>query len=228
MKESRTILVQKLSPPCQRYLDEFTEQKSLFRDKYLWKMGDRASVLAQVVEGAIEIARVSDSGEEVVLSIFGPRGFIGASAVVGQMPYPASARATADRTVVRVIHIAAALSRSTQALREEIGGWLNSLLVAHEEILRERLSIQSCGQLPQRLFGLLRHLNDHYGHTTPSGGSRLPFALAKNQIARLLGSRPETIIRICSKLRREGLVAFEARFVEIPSWERFEEAVRPE
>lgn len=217
-----------LSEQALRHLSGFTTLQDLTQGAYLWKMGDEAEIVGIVQTGCMEISRLSSSGNEVSLSVFGPHGLIGASAVAGETTYPATAKASGRETTVAKVFFRLALRGSPVAMQAELKHWLQQQVLDHEQILRERLTILSCGNLEEKLFELLLHLNRYYGVNESKLKGTLPFGLSKAQIGRLLGARSETIIRLCSGWRRLGLVDFENNAVQIHNWELLEQQVHPE
>lgn len=67
----------------------------------------------------------------------------------------------------------------------------------------------------KRLVHLLLSLKDHYGEMTDDGVLRLELPLARQEIASLLGSRPETIARTIHALEEDGTAVFAGRAVLI-------------
>jgi CRP-like cAMP-binding protein len=67
----------------------------------------------------------------------------------------------------------------------------------------------------KRLVHLLLSLKDHYGEMTDDGVLRVQLPLARQEIASLLGSRPETIARTINALEEDGTAVFSGRAVLI-------------
>jgi CRP-like cAMP-binding protein len=65
----------------------------------------------------------------------------------------------------------------------------------------------------QRLVHLLLTLKDHYGEMGEDGVLRMELPLARQEIASILGSRPETITRTIHGLEEDGVAVFSGRAV---------------
>ena len=67
----------------------------------------------------------------------------------------------------------------------------------------------------KRLVHLLLSLKDQYGEMTDEGVLRLELPLARQELASILGSRPETITRTIHGLEEDGVAVFSGRAVLI-------------
>lgn len=67
----------------------------------------------------------------------------------------------------------------------------------------------------KRLVHLLLTLKEHYGEVAEDGVLRLELPLARQEIASILGSRPETITRTIHALEEDGVAVFSGRAVII-------------
>ena len=72
----------------------------------------------------------------------------------------------------------------------------------------------------KRLVHLLLSLKEHYGEMTDEGVLKLELPLARQEIASILGSRPETITRTIHALEEDGVAVFSGRAVIVADLDR--------
>ena len=68
----------------------------------------------------------------------------------------------------------------------------------------------------QRLLNLLLILNDRYGTANESDKATMELPLSRQDLAALIGARPETLARTIQVLRKNDLAHFKGRHVAIP------------
>ncbi len=67
-----------------------------------------------------------------------------------------------------------------------------------------------------RLLNLLLILNDRYGTSIESGKATIELPLSRQDLAALIGARPETLARTIQVLQKNNLAHFKGRHVSIP------------
>jgi CRP/FNR family transcriptional regulator, cyclic AMP receptor protein len=172
----------------------------LQKGQVLFCEGDTAHFYFQVTEGKIKMCNSNEDGKEFIQGLFAPGQSFGEPPLFDNEPYPASAVAETEATVIR--------------LRKEA---FLSLLKDHFEIhicftqtLARRLrfkslmarEISSYGPT-HRVFTLLKEYKK--SQTTEE---KLPFLidLTRQQIADMTGLRVETVIRTIRNLQDEGFL----------------------
>lgn len=167
----------------------------------LFRKGDPADSLLLIRRGIVQIVRPGE--EAVTLGIFGPREPVGLSAMLDRAHYPADAIAACDVEVVR-----APADIVLDAMAEDHGLALsiNRALIAHTRALQAKIAMLTAGEVSARLATLLSHLADRFGDEDEEGKTVVPVALSRGDLARLVGVRPETVIRVMSRWQKAGLV----------------------
>lgn len=172
----------------------------LQKGQVLFYEGDTAHFYFQVTEGKIKMCNTNEEGKEFIQGLFTAGQSFGEPPLFDNEPYPASAVAETDATVIR--------------LRKEA---FLSLLKDHFDIhicftqtLARRLrfksmmarEISSYGPT-HRVFTLLKEYKK--SQTTEE---KLPFLvdLTRQQIADMTGLRVETVIRTIRNLQDEGFL----------------------
>jgi len=178
------------------------------KGQLVFSEGDAATGFYVVIDGRVKIFKLSMEGKEQILHIFGPGAPIGEVAVFEGKRFPAHAESLEDgrlfffpanaflRLVEKnpsiALHMLAVLS---QRLRHFAG-------------LIDDLSLK---EVPARLAAYLLYLSE-----SQKGANNLSMDISKGQLSSLLGTIPETLSRILTKMSNAGLIRSEGlRGIEI-------------
>jgi len=171
---------------------------------YLFRAGDVPVQACLLVRGLVDVTRLTATGEEVGLALFGPRELPGLFAIMEGKAFPASARIlSADAQVLRIER--SALLRASEQ-DPSVARALSDVLGHHAKILREKVDVLTAGDVPQRLATLFLVLEQRFGDEGDDGSMTVPLTLTRRVLARLVGARVETVIRVLSKWEKESFV----------------------
>lgn len=160
-----------------------------------------------VVSGLIKIYKVSAEGKEQILHIFGPGEPFGEVPVFEGRSFPANA------TCLKASRVCFFPRDSFVGLIESNPSLALAMLAVLSRRLRRFTALiddLSLKEVPGRLASHLLYLSD-----TTKGADKLTLDVPKNQLASLLGTVPETLSRILTKLGEQGLIQTEARTITI-------------
>jgi len=193
---------------------------------HLWHTGDPSTHFVFIARGLVQVVRLSARGAQSTLAIFGPGEGIGNVAAMEHSPYPASVEVLSDTLVVAKIpaDILLAASRKHPELMEAN----NRSLLGNIRILQAKMDVLCAGPVAARMALLLLHLAERFGDETLEGGTFIPLALTRGCVARLVGAREETVIRILSQWKKTGLLLTDAEGIHIPVLKAFEDVVLDE
>ena len=155
---------------------------------------DAPEWIYMVAEGRIKVVKHSSSGKEFIVAFFNPGEMFGEVAVFENKPYPASAQAAADTSVLGISRenfLAFLSSRPEVALR--IVGILSGRLRDAQGRLRDLAGERVEQRLARTLLMLFGKL-----------GPALPFT--RQEIADMAGTTTETAIRVMSRLKDGGII----------------------
>jgi CRP/FNR family transcriptional regulator len=171
-----------------------------------------------VSDGYVKIFKVSPEGKELIYHIFGPSESFGEVAVFTGHGFPAEAEAISSTTVLFFSRV-----DFVRLLRGEPSLALNMLAVLSWRLRKFSKLIEdlSLKEVPGRLAAYLTHLS-----TIEGNGTELSLDVPKNQLASLLGTIPETLSRIITRMTREGLIRTEGSRVCIQDLAGLEDIVR--
>ncbi len=177
------------------------------RNQPIFSEGEKATGLYIVVSGSVKIYKLSFDGKEQILHILGPGEPFAEVAVFAGTTYPANA-ITMEKS--RVFFI------PRQSFIELIASYPSlamSMLATLSFRLRQfagMIEALSLKEVPGRLATHLLLLSDQN-----KGAAKIELTIAKTQLAAYLGTIPETLSRILSKLVKAGYIESEGSQITI-------------
>ncbi|MEN8140369.1 MAG: Crp/Fnr family transcriptional regulator [Thermodesulfobacteriota bacterium] len=204
---SQIPLFSKLSDQDLQALAGITKVLELKRRQQIFNEGDEARGLYIVSEGQVKVYKLSFDGKEQILHLLGPGEPFAEVAVFAGTTYPANSMALEKSRV---------LFLPRQDFHELIGRQ-PSLALAMLATLSLRLrqfanmiEALSLKEVPSRLAVHLLLLSEESG-----GSPTIRLAMAKGQLASLLGTIPETLSRILAKLASNGYIESSGKEITI-------------
>jgi CRP/FNR family transcriptional regulator len=173
--------------------------------------GDEGNGFYMVLEGRVKIYKMSLEGKEQILHIFGPGEPIGEVPVFHGQPFPANATSLVKSELLffpRREFVDLVTANPSLAL--------NMLAMLSFRLRRFASQIESLSlkEVPGRLAAYLAYLAEEQGNT-----SQVTLDIPKGQLASLLGTIPETLSRIFSRMTEEGLIRVDGRTIYIDDFE---------
>lgn len=181
--------------------------KTFSRGETIFFEGDEANGFYIIWTGKVKVFKMNPLGKEHILHIFGPGEPIGEVPVFHKQPFPASAETLANSDLLFFPR------RGFVALIEENASIAMNMLAVLSMRLRQfasQIESLSLKEVPARLAGYLLYTSEEQG-----GGDEVILTVSKGQLASLLGTIPETLSRIFSKMSDEGLIRVEGRSITI-------------
>ena len=160
-----------------------------------------------VAEGLVKIFKVSPSGKEQILHVFGPGEPFGEVPVFSGKKFPANAEAIRDSRLLFFPRSAfLGLITSHPSLALNMLGMLSMRLRQFTRQI-ENLSLK---EVPARLAAYLLYLS-----TEQENNASVTLDISKGQLASLLGTIPETLSRILNRMNKQGLIETEDRTIHL-------------
>ena len=155
-----------------------------------------------IKKGAVKIYKVDDAGYERIVRIAGPGDIMGYRALLANEFYTATSEAIEDTTVCF-------LSRegffNLLANNLRISLQVFSLLSKDLRQAEEALTSIVHKKVPARLAGLLLFLKDKFG-TEKGDQGEFDLMITRREMAGMIGTTPETVIRLLSQFKRKGII----------------------
>lgn len=175
------------------------------------RAGDPASRLSIVVAGRVKIVRPTLDGQDVLLAILGPGDAFGSLPDLGDAAYPDDATAQSQCCVLWTTaeEFRRTLERYPAAALATLDLVAGRLRAAHATI--EQLSAYP---VDRRVAAALLTLVDRLGR--PEGDALLIDAqISRQDLAGMTGATVETVSRVLSQFRRDGLVESGRRWIAV-------------
>jgi len=190
-----------------RKLVAICERQQLSRGKWIFSEGDAGNGFYLVQSGRVKIYKVSPGGKEQILHIFGRGEPFGEVPVFAGQSFPAHAVAL-EKTQL--------LFFPRQAFVRLIEQYpvmaLNMLAVLSRRLRQFTTMIDalSLKEVPGRLAAYLLYLSKRQGNV-----EALELDITKSQLASLLGTIPETLSRMLSRISSQGMVELQGSRIVI-------------
>lgn len=212
-------LFRKVGPDDRQRLAAVAHLKSYARGDLIFRESDPSEAFYTVTQGRVKVFKMLSSGKDVILEIFGPGDPLGAIAAYEGRPFPASAMALEDTTCL-ILPRGAFFS-----LLEQHPSLVRGLLLGMTQRLIEltnRLAELSGGRIEVRLARLFLKLADNSGRHE-RGGTFIPLALSRQELADMTGTTIETCIRIMSRWGKQNVLLTEKQGFLLVNRESLEE-----
>ena len=180
-------------------------------DETIYVTGDLADRLFLVADGKVKLIRHTLRGQDVMLELLMQGELFGSLSALGDEVYADTAQA---QTNCCVLAIAAAdfqtiLKRYPAAALRVLNVVAGRLKVAHETV--KQLSAYS---VEQRIASTLLHLADRLGKSQ-AGGLVIQTPLSRQDLAAMTGTTTETVSRVISHFRHDGLIRSGRQWIAI-------------
>jgi CRP/FNR family transcriptional regulator len=173
-------------------------QKTFKRGQTIFAEGDEGIGFYIILSGRVKIFKLSAEGKEQILHIMENQEPFGEAAVFAEENYPASAQSLVETKVLLFPHQAFVdLISKNPSLALNMLAFLSRRLRKLASLV-EDLSLK---EVPGRLAAYLLYLSDR-----SAGADILELDISKNQLASLLGTIPETLSRILSRMGKDKLI----------------------
>jgi len=196
-------------------IEQIAMQKRFGRGESIFSEGDEGRGFYVVSKGLVKIFKVSSEGKEQILHIFGPGEPFGEVPVFSGQHFPASAESLAESRLLffpRTAFVDLITGNPSLAL--------SMLAVLSMRLRQFTLQIEnlSLKEVPGRLAAYLIYLSHEQGRD-----DLVSLNISKGQLASLLGTIPETLSRIFSKMNGQNLIQVQDRNIRILDREGLED-----
>ncbi|MFN3800338.1 Crp/Fnr family transcriptional regulator [Belliella pelovolcani] len=160
-----------------------------------------------VSSGIVKVFKTASNGKEQIIRLAQKGDFLGYSSMLGEEAYSNTATIVEDAKICFVpkdVFLKLLVEdnnfhrRLTKALCNDLGMMEEKLTDATQKTIRERLA-----------FTLLK-LSDTYG-VDGGEGEKIDVVLTREEIAGLVGTATETVIRLLSEFKKDNLIEFEGK-----------------
>ncbi len=195
---------------AEEHLCNLSDNKNLISHKkgqILFYEGTKPLGVFCVSSGIVKVYKTASNGKEQIIRLAQKGDFLGYTSLLGEETYSNSATIVEDAKICFIpketfLNILSQDNnfhrRLTQAICKDLGVMEDKLTDATQKTIRERLA-----------FTLLK-LGESYG---VDGGEnqKIDITLTREEIAGLVGTATETVIRLLSEFKKDNLIAFEGK-----------------
>lgn len=176
----------------------------------IFEEGEPADRIHFVHLGRVKIVKAA-AARDVILEILGPGEPVGAVAVFERRPFPASAVTLEPSGILSIPEreFFAMLEKRPEMMRHLLAGLTYRLMMVNKRLA------DLTGSVEHRAARLFLTLADRVG-LPKGGGVKIPLTLSRQEIADLIGTTPESAIRLMSRWQKEGVLLTEKDGFTIP------------
>jgi CRP/FNR family transcriptional regulator len=173
----------------------------------IFSEGDDGTGFYVIISGRVKIFKLSSEGKEQILHILGPGEPFGEVAVFAGQHFPANAEAMEESRILFFPR-----NSFIDLIKKNPSLAMNMLAVLSKRLRRFTHLIDdlSLKEVPGRLSAYLLYLSER-----EKGSSNLELNITKSQLASLLGTIPETLSRILSKMVKQNLIELDGPRIKI-------------
>jgi CRP/FNR family transcriptional regulator len=204
-----------LAPSELRVLSTTTSCHTYRKGEVIFYSGDRPAGLHCVHQGKVKVCKNGPDTREQIIRLVGPGDIIGYRSLLAGSPYSSFAVALEESRICFIPRAALASMISDQpALSLRLMSLLSNELRAAESRMVELAQKSS----RERLAETLLILESKFG--LEIDGRTLAVKLTREELAGLVGTATESVIRLLSDLARHGIIEIEMRRIGILDRER--------
>lgn len=201
-----TPVFRRLAPKDLHTVAQVATIKRYARGDTIFEQDSPSDAFYTIASGRVKVVRILPNGKHMILEVFGKGDPLGAVAAYDGRPFPASAVALEDNTACVVIP-RPVFFRLLEEHPSLVRGLMLGLTLRLVE-LTNRIAELSGTRIEPRFARLFLKLADEMGRPE-RGGTFVPLALSRQELADMVGTTIETAIRIMSRWGKDDLVRTE-------------------
>ncbi len=203
-----------LSDLSEQHICTISENKNSISHKkgqILYYEGTKPLGIFCIQSGVVKVFKTASNGKEQIIYLAKAGDFLGYAALLGEENYGTTATIIEDATICfipRDAFLSTLLSntpffkRITKALSHELG------------ILQEKLTDSTQKSIRERLAYILLQLSQSFG-VEGNESRKIDLVLSREEIAGLVGTATESVIRLLSEFKKDGLIQLEGKRIII-------------
>ncbi len=180
------------------------DRMSLRKGQELYREGQRAYGVYYVLTGLVKVHKLGSDGKEQIIKVARTASFLGYAELLANAQHQSTATALTESQVVFIP------KEDFQGLLLQDGGMLDQFIqlmfqdiAFAEEKMTSMAYTPVRGRLAEALVGL-----------SESGRSKT-ILLSRNDLAHMIGTASETVIRLLAEFKNEHLVKLNGRSIEV-------------
>ncbi|WP_231494924.1 Crp/Fnr family transcriptional regulator [Cellulomonas sp. KRMCY2] len=185
----------------------------------LYHAGDAAQHLYVLAAGRVKLSQPTTSGNAVVTDVITPGRLFGAMSTLGEPVHGETAQALVTSCALRIDQdsFRAVLTEHPQVALRVLDDIADRLARSHTDAGQ-----RATGTVAQRVATALLRLADQVGQERATGGTLLQIPLSRADLAGLSGSTAESVSRVMSSLRKDGVIDSGRRWTAVLDRDRLQ------
>ncbi len=164
-----------------------------------------------IKKGIVKISKLTEQGKEHILFLSQPGDFLGYRALIGEEKYNASATILEDASIcfipksdfLEILHSNPAFfNKMIKKVCAQLG------------IMEQNLTVIAQKSVKERLATTLLMLKESYGMDGDES-TLIDIRLSREEIANVVGTATETVIRLLSGFKSEGFIEFDGKKIRV-------------
>jgi CRP/FNR family transcriptional regulator len=200
---SQTSLFERISISSRKALADICLPKNIYKKSSLFHEGDKGYSIYILVTGSIKLYKTAPDGKEAVIKIIKPGELFGEVVLFEQNTYPVSALALMNSFLFMIPKFQfLCLLKNEGFMKDFIGTLMQKM-----RYLTQKIQYLSLHDVEDRFFHFLK---DQYGMH-----EKIRLSITKKDLAKAIGTKPETLSRLLLRLKGEEKARWEDRVVTV-------------
>ncbi len=192
-------------------MNEHKSSVNYKKGQTLFYEGTRPMGLFCINGGKVKVFKMGSQGKEQIIRLAKPGEFLGYRALLGEEFYAASATVIEDANICFIpkFDFLEILNRNPNFYKNIVQS------ICHElGVLEDRFSDLAQKSVRERLAANLLMLKESYG-MEGDDSTLIDIALSREDLANIVGTATETVIRLLSEFKKDGLILFEGKRIRV-------------
>ena len=205
LKLKNIVLFNDLDDKTIDIIANFTVETKLKKDNIIFYEGDDSNYLYLLISGIVKLYKVSTNDKEIILKYFHPGELIAEVANYEHMPYPATAKAFTDITILKIdFKKLKKIIYTNTDLMFKIQSSLIKKIRNLEQVISTHLVLDAKERIAK------------YIYDNPEDF----FKTKKIEIAEILNITPETLSRILRIFKNDNMIDIKAKTIDKEKFKR--------
>ncbi|HNQ67700.1 MAG TPA: Crp/Fnr family transcriptional regulator [Bacteroidales bacterium] len=199
----------KLTPEQLEYLNNVKSCTVVKKGRILYEEGNRISGIFCINKGILKVYKTGVEGKEQIIKFAKPGEVIGYRSVINGEPACTSVKILEDAVLCHINS-----QDLYHLLKENAEFGIELLQIACKELGEANNYITDIAQksVRERLAEILLHLKDEFGINEEG---LINISLTREELANIIGTATESVIRLLSEFKTEGLIELQGRKIKL-------------
>jgi CRP/FNR family transcriptional regulator len=157
--------------------------------------------------GVVKVYKTASNGKEQIIHLAKRGDFLGYAALLGEENHTHSAMIIED---AKICFVPREVFLTSLTKNNEFSQRITKQLSHELGVMEEKLTDASQKNIRERLAFLLLQLANSYG-VEGNGSQKINLALSREEIAGMVGTATESVIRLLSEFKKDGLIELDGK-----------------